>query len=130
MRHVPSSSSTETAVVGSGILGLLVAAHLAEGGREVTVVAGRERVDQIPRRDSQRNHMWLQSGLLYVDALGPDFAMSMWDDGARLLEYVALSRPRDGGVFRFSSLASADRFRGLIRQCRLDAHARRCPGRC
>ena len=111
----------DVAIVGSGILGLLVAAQAARANRKVLVFAGREMQGTIPPRDSQRNHKWLQSGLLYAPDLGIPFAMSMWDSGVKLLEYVAMNRPPGTGIFRFATNGDdADQFAELAKKCRLD----------
>lgn len=112
--------SIDVAVVGSGILGLLVAKRIADSGRRVVVFGGRELPGTIPHRDSQRNHTWIQSGLLYAPEYGAAFATAMWGDGLRLLECAAMGRPPSGGVFCFPTADSADSFHELAADCRLD----------
>jgi glycine/D-amino acid oxidase-like deaminating enzyme len=92
-----SAGERDVVVVGGGLLGLLVAEQLAQRHRSVEVLVS-PRPD--PRSDSQRNHSWLQSGLLYPDN---EHARKMYSDGLEMLESFGYPPPTKGGVFRFSS---------------------------
>lgn len=105
----------DTVIVGGGLLGLTVAARLAEEGRLVDVFVSPE---PDPRSDSQRNHSWLQSGLLYP---GTIIARSMYYDGLAMLDHFGVPAPAKRGLFRFSTLAEADAFLAHAKEIRLES---------
>ena len=124
------SARRDVVVVGGGLLGLLVAEQLASKNRDVDVLVS-PRPD--PRSDSQRNHSWLQSGLLYPGNIS---ARRMFYDGLEMLDHFGYPRPDKHGIFRFSSEreveiflshASEIRLRRKVREVR-DNEARRLLG--
>jgi glycine/D-amino acid oxidase-like deaminating enzyme len=112
----------EVVVVGGGILGLFSALALREQGFDVEVFVSPLPE---PRTDSQRNHAWLQSGLLY----GPDLesARSMYLAGREMLEHVGAQLPSTRGVFRFPGEDEAREFEMKARHLRLYEQIRRLP---
>lgn len=107
MPSTPKHIDIDVAVVGAGILGLLVADIVARGDRErgveprnVWIFAGSEPPSSIPPRDSQRNHKWLQSGLLYSRDHGQKM-LRMWGLGGELLRRVQIPVPTGTSIFRF-----------------------------
>ena len=117
----------DAVVVGGGILGLMVAVLLAEEGRQVDVFVSPQPE---PRSDSQRNHSWLQSGLLYP---GNIISRRMYYDGLGLLDHFVVPHPTKQGIFRFSSSKEVEVFLAHAKEVQLlgkveevsDAEARR-----
>ncbi len=103
----------EAVVVGGGILGLMVAVLLAEEGRQVDVFVSPQPE---PRSDSQRNHSWLQSGLLYP---GNIISRHMYYDGLAMLDHFFVTPPAGRGIFRFSSKKEAEGFLAHAREIKL-----------
>ena len=93
-------------VIGRGILGLNVANLAAERRQKVAVFSLPE--ENGPTADSQRNHAWKQSGLLYTDVVS---AAAMNISGNRLFEYYGVERPRENGVFLFGTDDEKERFK-------------------
>lgn len=109
----------EVVIVGSGILGLTTAACFEQQGRECTVFCGREVLGEIPPRDSQRNHKWKQSGLLYVET-STALANRVFLAGNELMDFFGLPEPSGKGVFGFSTKKHADRFMRAVSDARLE----------
>lgn len=106
---VATSASIQTcdvAVVGGGILGLAIAALVAQHGYQVRVF--RLGDQGRPRADTLRNQGWLQSGLMYVDRFdgdrkrGQKLAARMYAGGLGMLKDLGLPPPDPAafGIFR------------------------------
>jgi len=111
----------DVVVVGSGLLGLLVAEQLTSKGRRVEVLVSP---GPDPRSDSQRNHSWLQSGLLYP---GNIHARKMYYDGLEMLDHFGFSAPIKRGIFRFSCQEEVDAFLGHAEKIRLRGQVKDIP---
>lgn len=97
----------EVVVVGGGLVGLMTALLVAtETTLDVCVFADDSPE---PRTDSQRNHAWLQSGLLYV---GSNLlaAGHMYEAGRAMHRQLGFRIPAERGVFRYATEAAAQRF--------------------
>jgi hypothetical protein len=98
----------------------MIALRLADDGFDVDVyVAPRED----PRTDSQRNHAWLQSGLLYGERFPA--ARRMYLAGHEMLDSLGLPRPTTRGVFRFEEESEAQAFEEDARRLMLLGQIRR-----
>lgn len=76
-----------------------------------------------PRTDSQRNHAWLQSGLLYV---GADIvaARHMFHSGRAMHTHLGFRPPSARGVFRYDEEGPVDAFFAHAKQIGLESEIR------
>jgi FAD dependent oxidoreductase len=88
----------QLAIVGGGILGRVVAYLAGLAGWE-DVIVFQSGDGTALTADSQRNHSWFQSGLLY-GASNPVAAEKMMLSGKNLMRAAAVPEPTDRGIFR------------------------------
>ena len=93
-------------IVGSGILGRVLAAKTARMGQRVVVIEGPDKFGLAA--DTLRNHAWLQSGLLYRNAATLASAEKMSNSGQMLFELAGLPQPHAGGIFRLMADQEAE----------------------
>lgn len=94
----------QVAVVGGGVLGLGLTERLQALGADVTLFRLHDRHG--PSADSQRNHAWKQSGLLYGETNAPH-VLAMHTSGEMLLRHVGLAARPDRGLFALPATGKA-----------------------
>jgi glycine/D-amino acid oxidase-like deaminating enzyme len=94
----------DIAIIGGGILGVILARLTAEQGLR-TVVFRRSDLD-VPNADTLRNQSWLQSGLRYVRA-SKVLAEKMRTHGRRMHEFFGLKPPDGRGIIQVGSEVDA-----------------------
>src|SRR6266849_10571743 len=100
-----ADSRCQLAIVGGGVLGRVLGLLAAKAGwRDVWVfqLGGGDMLTA----DSQRNHSWWQSGLLYADS-NRVVAAQMMLSGRNLMREAGVPPPVQRGVFRATE-AEAD----------------------
>lgn len=95
-----AAAKAEIAIVGGGILGVVLANEVSAAGFRPIVF--RLSDQDVPFADSFRNQAWLQSGLRYVRH-NPELALRMWTYGRRLHEALGIPVPNGRGVFQLHS---------------------------
>lgn len=100
------TTSPSVAVVGGGILGLLVAERLQAQELNVTLIRMPDTAAG-PSADTQRNHGWKQSGLLYRDSTGAH-VLQMQTSGDLLLAHTGVDQPSSEGLFLLPSDATKE----------------------
>jgi glycine/D-amino acid oxidase-like deaminating enzyme len=118
-RNEPNES--ELVVLGGGLVGLLTALFVSESTSLNVCVYADDAPE--PRTDSQRNHAWLQSGLLYV---GADIvaARHMYLSGRMMHVHLGFRPPSARGVFRYDAEGPVDAFFAHAKQIRLESEIR------
>jgi glycine/D-amino acid oxidase-like deaminating enzyme len=100
------ASEPDVAIIGGGILGLIVACLTARKG--LRTVLFRMSDSRTPHADTLRNQSWLQSGLRYV-RVNKVLAEMMRTHGHRMLEFFGIQPPNGRGVLQVASNDEAQR---------------------
>ncbi|HEY6249614.1 MAG TPA: FAD-binding oxidoreductase [Candidatus Angelobacter sp.] len=93
-------SQIDIAVIGGGILGVILARLAAERGWRTVLF--RMSDARTPNADTLRNQSWLQSGLRYI-RIDKVLATKMWVHGRRMHEFFAMKPPEGHGVIQVGS---------------------------
>ncbi len=110
----------DVTVVGGGILGAMVTYVLSVrfGLRTVMI---RKSDKGTPQAETLRNHAWLQSGLLYLDAEPRWLPTKMYRAGVTMLEEFGVPLPSTPSIFRVESDEKAEAFLAKARRLAVGA---------
>ncbi len=110
-------------IIGCGIEGLMTALLAAQRGLPDVLVFDAPDAKNLGA-DSQRNHAWLQSGLLY-EGNNMVAARQMYFWGREMHRIVSLPIPQTGGIFRYSSEESAAGFCEKAKKLKMESSINR-----